>query len=562
MNGDLFALLAPELIVIAGAGLVLLVGLGASQGARSATRILALASVFAALLVSCYNGPPAGVELAGMRFGPLAYYIRLIALSVGFLVLLVHWHLPHPSERGDVFAMILFSLAGILITSLADDLVLLFLAVELVSIPSYILVSISRSDLRAQEAGLKYFFLGALSAALLAYGFSFLYGASGTTSLSHMCFSDAGGFVTLGLLLAFSGVAFKVAAVPFHVYAADVYQGAASPVTGLLGFFPKVAGFVALVKLLFLVQPPDLLTTGWNLPAAAFAFLWVVAAVTMTVGNVLGLMQSNVKRMLAYSSIAHSGYMLVGLLAGPAVRGGPLRDGLSAMLFYIAIYGAMNLGAFAVLALIRARGRAAEELDDLAGLGRREPLAALALAICVFSLMGLPPTAGFFAKVYVFSAAISAGGEYGLSLIVLAVIGVINSAIAAGYYLRIVAACYLREPVAVPAAIPRSHGIRLGLMGCCLAVLVLGAWPDGLLKLLPLYGLGAPPAVASHSNAERPEHVQTAGAALFSHVPLHHGVLDQLPAIFPQPSGSLLDQPATLHHLPARDPVLAPGPAL
>ena len=515
MNGDLFTLLAPELIVIGGAVLALLLGLGASPGARSAPRALALLSVFAAFLVTWYYGPsPAKpLELAGMRFASLAYYIRLIALSVGALVLLVHWHLPHPAERGDVFAMILFSLAGIMLTSLANDLVLLFLTIELVSIPTYILVSIGRSDIRAQEAGLKYFFLGTLSAALLVYGFSFLYGAAGTTNLSRMQLSPAGGFVTIGLLLAFAGVAFKIAAAPFHVYAADVYQGAAAPVTGLLGFFPKVAGFVALIKLLFLMQPSDLLTAGWNMPGAAFVFLWVVAAATMTLGNVLGLMQTNVKRMLAYSSIAHSGYMLVALLAGPVASGGPLRDGLSAMLFYIVVYGIMNLGAFAVLALIQARGRPAEELDDLAGLGRREPLAALALAICVFSLMGLPPTAGFFAKVYVFSAAISNGaaGWHGLSLIVLAVIGLINSAIAAGYYLRIVATCYLREPGAEPIAEPRTAGIRLGLLGCCIAILVIGVWPGGLLYMsrLPFYDLSAPPAVATHSNAQSPEPAET-----------------------------------------------------
>jgi NADH-quinone oxidoreductase subunit N len=508
MNGHLFTLLAPELIVTAGAVIVLLVGLSASERGRGATRFIALASVFAAFLVTWYNGPgDPPVELAGMRFAPLAWYIRLIALSVGALVLLVNWHLAVPAERGDLFAMILFSLAGLLLTSLADDLVLLFLAVELVSIPSYILVSIGRSDIRAQEAGLKYFFLGALSAALLVYGFSFLYGAAGTTEMSSMHFSGNGGFVTLGLLLAFAGLAFKMAAAPFHVYAADVYQGAASPVTGLLGFFPKAAGFVALIKLLFMVHPAGLSTGGWNLPPAAFVFLWIVAAATMTLGNVLGLMQTNVKRMLAYSSVAHSGYMLVGLLAGPVAGGGLMRDGLSAMLFYLVVYGVMNLGAFAVLALIEARGRPVEELDELAGLGRREPLAALALAICVFSLMGIPPTAGFFGKVYVFGAALSNGlpGARGTALIVLAVIGVVNAAIAAGYYLRIVGACYLRDPVAEPTAVARGGGIRLGLLGCCVAVMVVGVWPDGLLKMsqMPFYELGTPPALALQGAEKR-----------------------------------------------------------
>ncbi|MEP0843341.1 MAG: NADH-quinone oxidoreductase subunit N [Phycisphaerae bacterium] len=494
---DLFGLLAPELIVTGGAAAVLLLGVSAAEPARGYTRLVALFSVFLAFCVTWYDPVEKPVELAGMRFGPLSYYVRLIALSIGMLVLLVNWHLPAPQERGEHFAMILFSLTGIMLTSLADDLVLLFLAVELVSVPNYVLVSIGRSDIRAQEAGLKYFFLGALSAGLLVYGFSFLYGASGTTVLSRMSLAEEGGFVTVGLLLAFCGLAFKVAAVPFHTYAADVYQGAAAPVTGLLGFFPKVAGFVAFIKLLLLVQPPaQVLARGWDLPSPAFVFLWMAAAATMTVGNVLGLMQSNVKRMLAYSSIAHSGYMLVALLAGPVVSGGPLRDGLSAMLFYIVIYGVMNLGAFAVLALIQVRGAPAEELDDLAGLSRREPLAALALAVCVFSLMGMPPTAGFFGKVYVFSTALATDPSMGRgpAMVALAVVGLLNSAVAAGYYLRIVAACYLREPVAEPAARPRDHGVRLGLLGCCVAVLVLGVWPEGLLKMarMPFDDLTAP----------------------------------------------------------------------
>jgi NADH-quinone oxidoreductase subunit N len=411
--------------------------------------------------------------------------VRLIACAVGAAVLLVHWHLPRAEERGDIFAMILFSLAGVLATALADDLVLLFLALELVSVPTYVLVSVGRSDVRAQEAGVKYFFLGAMSSALMVYGFSFLYGASGTTVISGMVLRPEGAYATLGLVLAFAGLAYKIAAVPFHAYAADVYQGAASPVTGLLGFFPKLAGFIAIIKLLWIMQPADAVYTGWNMPAAAFVFLWIVAAVTMTVGNVLGLMQRNVKRMLAYSSIAHSGYMLIGVLVGPVTGGAALRDGLSATLFYIVIYGLMNLGAFAVLSLVYTNGRPAEELDDLSGLARRQPVIALAMAICVFSLMGLPPTAGFLGKVYIFSSALSAGADHAFStaLIWLAIIGLLNSAIAAAYYLRIVGACYIREPAGRIAVIPDSFGAQLGLLLCVAGVLVFGLWPRGLIAM-------------------------------------------------------------------------------
>jgi NADH-quinone oxidoreductase subunit N len=381
-----------------------------------------------------------------------------------------------------MFSMILFSLAGILATALADDLVLLFLALELVSVPTYVLIATSRSDIRAQEAGIKYFFLGAMSSALEVYGFSFLYGASGTTSISTMTLNAGGAYATLGLVLAFAGLAYKIAAVPFHVYTADVYQGAASSVTGLLGFFPKLAGFVALAKLLTILQPTDVLKNGWDMPQTAFIFLWIVSAATMTIGNVLGLMQTNVKRMLAYSSIAHSGYMLIGVLVGPVTGGAALRDGVSAMLFYIVVYGLMNLGAFSVLAIVSADGRPVEELDDLAGLARRRPGSALAMAIFVFSLMGMPPTAGFLGKLYLVTAALSAGtNAHYTALVALAIIAVINSAIAAAYYLRIIGACYVREPTREHALRPDSHGLQLGLIACSVAVMLLGLWPQWLI---------------------------------------------------------------------------------
>ncbi|HOA74280.1 MAG TPA: NADH-quinone oxidoreductase subunit N [Phycisphaerae bacterium] len=486
MSGyDLINLIAPEITLLIGGCAVLLLGLVRAARERFLTGWVALFAVLAALFAAWNMAIPSDRTALGMRVGDLVWYVRIIALGVGAAVLLVHWHLPRPDERGEMFSMILFSLAGVLITALADDLVLLFMALELVSVPTYVLVSIGRSDVRAQEAGVKYFFLGAMSSALMVYGFSFLYGASGTTVLSTMTLSPEGAYATLGLVLAFAGLAFKIAAVPLHVYAADVYQGAASPVTGLLGFFPKLAGFIAIIKLLWIVQPAGAVTSGWNLPTAAFVFLWIVAAATMTVGNVLGLMQTNVKRMLAYSSIAHSGYMLVGVLVGPVTGGAALRDGVSAALFYIVVYGLMNLGAFAVLAIISSNGRPAEDLDDLAGLARRQPVAALAMALCVFSLMGLPPTAGFIGKVFIFSSALSVGTEHAFStaLIVLAIIGLLNSAIAAAYYLRIVGACYVREPRGQIGIVPDAFGAQVGLLLCCAGVLVLGLWPRGLITM-------------------------------------------------------------------------------
>lgn len=486
MSGhQLVSLLVPELVLLIGAGLVLLVGLTKFSQARFLSGWLALFSIVAALFAAWNAEIPADQLGLGLRLSDLVWYVRMIALGVGAAVLLLHWHLPRPEERGETFSLVLFSLAGVLATALADDIVVLFMALELVSVPTYVLVSVGRGNVRAQEAGVKYFFLGALSTALMAYGFSFLYGASGTTVMSAMILRSEGAYATLGFVLAFAGLAFKIAAVPFHVYAADVYEGAASPVTGLLGFVPKLAGFVAIVKLLWIVQPVDPVAVGWNLPAAAFVFLWIISAATMTIGNVLGLLQNNVKRMLAYSSIAHSGYMLIGVLVGPVTGGAALRDGVSAMLFYIVIYGLMNLGAFAVLSIVYSNGRSAETLDDLSGLARRQPMAALAMAICVFSLMGLPPTAGFVGKVFIFSSALSVGPAHGYqtALIVLAIVGLLNSAVAAAYYLRIIGACYVREPQGQIGILPNTFGAQVTVLLCCAGVLVLGLWPRGLIGM-------------------------------------------------------------------------------
>ncbi len=530
-TSNYFLALCPELILTVVASIGLLLGLSRREDVRRAVPVFSLLAILVALgvlaapaillaLEADYQLIPAPglgrAILAGIDIGHLATYTRLIALAVGAIILLVNWHLPAAHERGEFFAMVLLSIVGLMLVAAADDLVVFLLALELVSVPTYILVATSSQDIRAQEAAGKYFFLGAMSVALMVYGFSFLYGVSGTTAMTGGLAAylttqgTSNPFAIIGLLLAFAGLAFKMAAVPFHFYAPDVYQGAASPVTGLLGFLPKAAGFVGLTKLLAL--------TGWQLPDSQFWALWVLAALTMTVGNVLALLQRNVKRMLAYSSIAHSGYMLIGLLVGPVAGEGPMRDGVAAMLFYIAAYGVMNLGAFAVLAYLTIRDRPVEELDDLAGVSRREPTAALVMAVCVFSLMGMPPTAGFLAKVYVFSAAfsLSAEHEHRLALIVLAVIGVVNSAIAAAYYLRILGACYLREPIQTVKPVA-CGALRMGLALCTAIVIGIGVWPKHVVLLSnyatqdvrPSRLLEPPPShaeAAAENRAPPPEH--------------------------------------------------------
>ncbi len=481
---NLLTQLLPELILLVGACGLLFLGATRLAASRSFLPFAGVLVLVAALVVTIRRGEPDGSFAAmGLWISSLTHYVRWVALSVGILILLVNWYLPVQEERGEFVALILLSLLGVLLTASANDWLVLFFAIELVSIPTYILIALSRLDQRAAEASVKYFFLGALSAAILAFGLSFLYGASGTTQIQHIAggvisltlpsTGELGSIAMIGFLFVLAGLAFKVAAVPFHVYAPDVYEGAAAPITGMLGFVPKLAGFVALIKLFAAI--------GWNLPIEIKWLVWILAAVTMTAGNVIALLQDNVKRMLAYSSIAHTGYMLVALLIGPVAGEGPMHDGVAALLFYIAVYGAMNLGAFAMIASFGRKHGELETLDDMNGIASQAPAVALALAICVFSLMGFPPTAGFIGKLYILTAAFSFSADHAFAqpLLVLAIVAVVNTVISAGYYLRIVAAAYVGKS-STPANPTGGFTLRWGLAVCSLAMLVLFVWPRGL----------------------------------------------------------------------------------
>jgi len=475
---DRIATLWPEIALLVGACLCMVIGLSASPGWRKAPVWVAAGSL--GLAGYCVlHAPSHGVaSLAGGSQAPwldlgLPGFVKLAIVGVGLLLLLVAVqvpeHLPQtidaeasaasgkpfdPSEmmRGEFFAFFLFSLAGAMLCAGADDLVWLFLSLELTSLPTYVMVAITRDRAQAQEAAVKYFFLGAMAAAVFLYGFTLIYGATGFTqypqiaSYIHAQASSPTGLPPLlvtGIVLAVVGISFKIAAVPMHFYTADVYQGAAIPVTAFLAFVPKTAGFVALIGLLGLVghaNPDQIQPIVW--------LIWGMAVLSMTVGNVLGLLQNNVKRVLAYSSIAHSGYMLVGLVAALAAAGDPnavdpsqhLGNGVAALLFYLVAYGLATLGAFAVLGCLTHRGEEAQTFDDIAGLGRRHPLLGVIMLVSVLSLVGLPPMIGFLGKIYLFGSAI----QYGY--IGLVVIAVLNSAVSAVYYLRIIGACYFSEP--------------------------------------------------------------------------------------------------------------------
>ena len=486
---DLLELMLPELILAAVAGLLMLLGVSARTGVRRAVPILALLAVLAVFgieLWSFFSGGAQETRTGGMGalvVGPLAHYVKLLASGVGILLVLLAWptnanatgsrSMELGQDVGEFFGLMLLSLAGVLLVSSANSLILLFLAIELASIPTYVMVSMSRPLAVAQEAGVKYFFLGAMAAAVMLLGFSYLYGTTGVTKLDQIANSfaalrgDASGapafthWQTLALLMLIAGFAFKLAAVPLHAYAGDVYQGAATPVTAFLAFVPKTAGMIALVRVLAAVGGP-----GWDVPAEIASLMWVVAVLTMTFGNVLGLLQTNVKRLLAYSSVAHSGYMLVGvtalLSAGDNTRAEAMA--LQGVLFYLAAYGIMNAAAFGVLMLLPSRAAdmgaadanevhsvrppatSAENFEDLAGQGRRHVALGLAMAVACFSLIGLPLTVGFWGKVYLIKPALDA------RLYWLVALTMVNAAIGAAYYLRIVATMFLRTDPATAEA--------------------------------------------------------------------------------------------------------------
>lgn len=494
---SLFKALLPEIILTVAACALFLMGVSPRAATRRLTPIVALAALLGALIGQYWFWAWGDKVLSDpsntVHVYQFAAYIKILAAAMGILLVLLAWpgnadatggsSLHFGQEAGEFYGLMLLSIAGVFLVAGSNDIMLLFLGIELASIPTYIMVSVSRPLAVAQEAGVKYFFLGAMSAAVMLFGFSYLYGTTGTTKLDEIqrIFTSTYGHWTpwqmLAVVMLIAGFAFKMAAFPLQVYAGDVYQGAATPVTAFLSFVPKTSGFVALIKILFAVGGQD-----WRVPVQIQELLWVIAVLTMFFGNVLGLLQFNIKRVLAYSSIAHSGYMLVGVTA--LVTGVSEIEHASALrgvIFYLTAYGVMNIAAFGVLILLPARepkaATSAETFEDIAGLGRRHVALGLAMAVSCFSLIGIPLTIGFLGKVYLILPALHAG------LIWLAVLTMVNAAISAAYYLKIVAAMFLRpepqpfSPVAAQAAAPPQYQtapVALAVLLSVLAVLGFG----------------------------------------------------------------------------------------
>jgi len=507
---SIIPLLLPELLLVIAASVLFLLGISTKVAARRAAPWI---SIFA-LGTCCWliiGGP---VNLKGFdskgtfEVSEFSLYIKLLVCAIGILLTLLAWPTNHDAtgnaalsfggDAGEFFALMLLSLAGVLMVSGANDMILLFLGIELASIPTYIMVSVSRPVAAAQEAGVKYFFLGAMAAALMLFGFSYLYGTTGTTNLYDigqiLAGSKAGAtgatspttWQILAMVMLLLGFGFKLAAVPLHFYAGDVYQGAATPVTAFLSFVPKITGIVAIIKLLWVYGG-----NGFAVPEILAKLLFAIAIMTMFAGNLLGLMQLNVKRVMAYSSIAHSGYLLVGLTALAYGRGSDSvqNAALQGVLFYIAAYGIMNVGVFAVLQMLPSRdarsATSAETFEDLAGQGRKHVALGLAMAVGCFSLIGLPLTVGFFGKLYLIIPAWNLADENPALRTKMAwLIGLtmLNAAISAGYYLKIVGTMFLRaEPpifgenaVIAPVAPARSLAPTMAVVLATAATIALG----------------------------------------------------------------------------------------
>jgi len=432
---------------------------------------LSLLALAAAIGASLYAGSEQGPAFGGMLVvDGFATFFRVLVLGAGMLTVLASYRflVRENAEPGEYHALLLFSLAGQSLMASANDLIMVFIGLEISSIASYVLAGYLRDDKRANEASLKYFLLGSFATAFFLYGVAILYGSTSSVRLDQIRAVLNGPnapfpvFVTLAAALMVVGLGFKVSAAPFQVWAPDVYQGAPTPVAAFLSAAPKAAAFAVFLRIFTIALEP--IGNTWE-PLA-----WGSALASMTIGNFAALMQSNIKRMLAYSSIAHAGYVLVALTARS-------QTGTSAAMFYLAAYALMNLGAFGVVAHLSGKGERYLTLDDFSGLGQKQPFTAAMLAIFLLSLIGVPLTGGFFGKFYIFKAALDS------HLVWLTVLGLLNSAVAAYYYLRVLVMMYMHDPgQAVREAEPLSHGMQLALVLPALGTLFLGIFPNWVLE--------------------------------------------------------------------------------
>ncbi len=427
--------------------------------------ILGLAGAVSAIGATFYMSQYPGFGFWGMvKIDSFSIFFHFLITAIAAVAILSSYEYMQVQQirAGEYYGLILFGTVGMCLMSSAVELVLIFIALEISSISTYVLAGFRRRAAISSEASLKYFLLGSFATAFFLYGVAFMFGATGSTSIpvisQTLQTSPLPMLAYIAIAFMFVGLGFKVAAAPFHVWTPDVYEGAPAPVVGLMSTGPKAAAFAVLLRVLFEINAPG-----------RVGLIWVTAALSMTLGNLGALVQQNVKRLLAYSSIAHAGYVLMAFAALP-------KNGIPAAMFYTASYAAMNVGAFAVVSHLAGAGERYVTLDDYAGLGRRSPLLAATLTIFLLSLIGIPMTGGFFAKFYVFSAALQN------NLVGLTTIGVLNSAVGAYYYLRIIVMMYMREAREETVVTPVSPSLSFALAISVAATLYLGILPGRILE--------------------------------------------------------------------------------
>jgi len=458
----------PEVIVIFTALLVLLIDLFIKKDHKSLLGWGSLIGIGVAACITYKLAGTGGAYFSGaFLLDPFSTFFKFIFYTAGGLGILlsINYLKIEDIHRGEYYALMLFATSGMMFMAAAGDLITLYLGLELMALSIYILAGFMRRDNRSNEAAIKYLVLGAFSSGIMLYGMSLLYGLSGTTNLADIMLflqrtNKTNPVIFLAMIMLIVSFGFKVAAAPFHMWVPDVYEGSPTSVTAFMSAGPKVAGFAVLLRVFFYALKP--------LQEQSTVIIAAIALLTMAVGTIMALSQTNIKRMLAYSSIAHAGYALVGLAAG-----GP--EGAASVMLYVCIYALMNMGAFGLVIMLRKVGERGEEIIDFAGLGKTNSTAAFIMLIFMFSLTGIPPLAGFIGKFYIFKAAIQAG------LLWLAIAGVLFSAVSAYFYLRIVMVMYMHEPKG-SIELSTSPSLALALAISVIAVIGLGVYPTNLVN--------------------------------------------------------------------------------
>jgi NADH-quinone oxidoreductase subunit N len=488
-----FYYLLPEIVLTAGALLLLVLDVVLPrrwERARSWFTIAVLGASGVALMSA--QGVNVTVARGLVAVDGFAFFFKLLFLvAAAITIAMSPKYLDVEGVRpGEYYFLVLSATLGMMFMAGGIDLITIFVGLETMAVSFYVLVGYIRPNRRSNEAAIKYFILGTFSLAILLYGMSLLYGLTGSTHLRTIATSlvagDGGRLLPLAVMLLVAGIGFKIAAVPFHMWAPDVYEGAPTPITAFLSVGSKAASFAMLLRIFVEGLPAfrtDGLGTVWGQPLGWSAFFYVLAIVTMTAGNIAALTQGNIKRMLAYSSIAHAGYVLIGVVSGTT-------RGVTAALVYLMVYAFMQLGAFAVVVVLRRKDVIGDELKDLTGLWATHPGAAVAMLVFMLSLGGIPPTAGFMGKLLVFGAAIDAG------YIWLAVIGVLNSALSLYYYVRVVVFMWIADSETEPTSAALSPALAAVLVVTVTGTLVLGVYPRLLFDLAEVSAatLGAVPA--------------------------------------------------------------------